>query len=198
MPRKEDVNATLDNAKDPSQPLATNPSLGDITSFASSQPAGTAAPTNTTQAVQSPDVPLAVGTPNWEKDLGQRMAWMMQNQTHRAELQVTPLHLGPLHLQIELNGSQASVSFTTPHANVRETIENALPQLREMLETQGLQLSGAGVHQQGAGHHTGEAWQGRQETPWQGRRRGVESVHSEPLVSQLSASRSRRLVDYFA
>ncbi len=188
--------AALDNAKDSSLPPVTTQNPGDPSLLASSFSAGAAPSAHNAAAAQSPDVPLAIGTPDWEKDLGSRINWMVQNQVQRAELQITPAHLGPLNLQIELNGSQASVSFTTPHAAVRETINNALPQLREMLEGQGLQLSGAGVHHQSAGDNTG-GWQGQQpEAPRSWTRRGENIVETVPTVAPQTVQRS--LVDYFA
>ena len=188
---------TLTTAKDPSSPAITNTaSGGDTTLLTASLSPATKPATDAAQSTQSPDVPLTLGAPGWEKELGQRVAWMMQNQVHRAELQVTPAHLGPLNLQIELNGSQASVSFTTPHAAVQETIQSALPQLREMLEAQGLQLAGAGVHQQGAGDNTG-GWQAQQqEVTRSWGRRSDTTVETETSISAVSSSRS--LVDYFA
>ncbi|CAK0749772.1 flagellar hook-length control protein FliK [Gammaproteobacteria bacterium] len=142
---------------------------------------------------QSPDVPIVLGAPNWETDLAQRVSWVSQHQIQRAELQITPAHLGPIDLHIEIKDGQTLVSFTTPHSMVREAIQNALPQLREMLEAQGLQLAGAGVHQQGSGNATGRWWKQQESLRNDIHRTNV--LTEKPLLEKRS---SRGLVDYFA
>ena len=154
-------------------------------------------PSGRTDAV-SPETPLPLGSPQLETELGQRVHWAVQHQTQQVELRVTPPNLGPLDLQIGLKDGQALVSFTTPHAVVRDAIETALPKLREMLEGQGLRLADAGVHQQGSGNGTrGERWQ-PQQTPWGEQRPLREDSPSEPLLRRNPILSRGRKIDYFA
>ncbi|CAK0757381.1 flagellar hook-length control protein FliK [Gammaproteobacteria bacterium] len=188
---ENDFNDVLTATKDSaSQSIVDAPNAGDSSMLSSSV---APPPLLGKEVGQSPEVPLALDTPHWETDLGQRVNWAVQHQLQRAELQITPEHLGPLNLQIEIKDGQTLVSFSTPHASVRQTIENSLPQLREMLETQGLQLAGAGVHQQGSGN-TSKGWWQQQELSRNEGRRGKEAVNA-PVLRPVS---SRGLVDYFA
>ncbi|CAK0750088.1 flagellar hook-length control protein FliK [Gammaproteobacteria bacterium] len=146
----------------------------------------------------SPETPLPLASPQLETELSQRVHWAVQHQTQQVELRVTPPNLGPLDLQVELKDGQALVSFTTPHAIVRDAIETALPKLREMLEGQGLRLADAGVHQQGSGSGArGERWQ-PQQTPWGERRPFREDSPSEPLPRRNPMLSRGRKIDYFA
>ena len=82
------------------------------------------------------EVPM--GQPKWEQALGNRVQWMINNNHLRAELRLNPPQLGPLDVRISIEGEQTSINFASPHGLVRESLENALPQLREMLSATGL------------------------------------------------------------
>jgi flagellar hook-length control protein FliK len=95
-----------------------------------------------------PDTPLALQEGNWEKPIGQQLLWMAQHQTQRAEIRVDPPHLGPIEVHLSLNDDQAKVNFFSHDAAVRETLENALPKLRDLFDSQGMQLNQANVSDQ--------------------------------------------------
>lgn len=95
-----------------------------------------------------PDMPLALQEGNWEKPLGQQLLWMAQNQTQQAEIRVDPPHLGPIEVHLSLNDDQAKVSFFSHDVAVRETLENTLPKLRDLFDSQGMQLNQANVSDQ--------------------------------------------------
>jgi flagellar hook-length control protein FliK len=66
----------------------------------------------------------------------------------RAELQLNPAEMGPVTVQIVLDGNQAQVSFQAQQAETRQALEQSLPELAAALQGQGLTLSGGGVFQQ--------------------------------------------------
>lgn len=90
--------------------------------------------------------PLTNGS--WGDDLGQKIIWMVAQREQTAELHLNPPHLGPLDVVLSVSGDQATALFASPHAAVRNAVEQALPKLREMLADNGLMLSNATVSDQ--------------------------------------------------
>ena len=62
---------------------------------------------------------------------------MLDNQLNGAKLQVNPPQLGPIELQIAVQGDHAQVWMSTHSAATREALESSLPRLREVLGAQG-------------------------------------------------------------
>ncbi|MCW9014745.1 MAG: flagellar hook-length control protein FliK [Gammaproteobacteria bacterium] len=85
--------------------------------------------------------------PGWSNSIAERISWMINGNFQHAELKLNPAHLGPLEIKLAINDDQASVSFVTAHAPVREALDVAMPRLREMLEQQGLNLADVDVSQ---------------------------------------------------
>ncbi len=88
------------------------------------------------------------GTGPFPDDLGQRVLTLVQQGTHDARLSVHPEHLGEIHVHLRMDGNAAEVAFSSPHAPVRDALEQSLPRLRDMLGDAGLSLQQATVHHQ--------------------------------------------------
>jgi flagellar hook-length control protein FliK len=56
--------------------------------------------------------------------------------------------MGPVAVQIVVDGSQAQVSFHAAQAETRQALEQSLADLAAALQSQGLTLAGGGVFQQ--------------------------------------------------
>ncbi|HSB96388.1 MAG TPA: flagellar hook-length control protein FliK, partial [Spongiibacteraceae bacterium] len=95
-------------------------------------------------------VALPVGSSGWSDAVVDKVMWFSANQLSNAEIKLNPPDLGPLQVRISTQHDQASVVFSSPHAAVREALDQALPRLRDMLGGQGIQLSDASVGGQGA------------------------------------------------
>jgi hypothetical protein len=95
---------------------------------------------------QTIDVPLRDA--RWAESLGNRVMWMLNQDKAGAELKLHPPQLGPLEIHVSLEGEHTSVSFIAHHAAVREALESAIPKLREMLGSGGLNLANVDVSQQ--------------------------------------------------
>lgn len=93
-------------------------------------------------------VEVKVGAPGWDNVFSQRVAWAATNQHQVAELRLNPPNLGPVEVRITITNDQATASFVSSHASVRESIEAALPKLREMLGESGLTLGNVNVSSQ--------------------------------------------------
>lgn len=94
----------------------------------------------------------AISTPindqRWSQNFGEKIVWMARNDQQQAHLNINPAHLGPVQITLSLSGDQASASFASPHAEVRQAIEDSLPRLREMLSGAGINLGNADVGSQ--------------------------------------------------
>lgn len=86
-----------------------------------------------------------VGHPNWSNEVGDKMTWMVTQQKQSADLVLNPPQLGRIEVSLTVNGDQASATFTSPNAAVRDMLENSLPRLREILAGSGLNLGQADV-----------------------------------------------------
>ncbi len=91
------------------------------------------------------DLRAPVGTPAFNDELGGRLTWMAHQGVESGSLQLSPEHLGPLEVRIQVQDGAASVWFGANHADTRAALEQALPHLRQMFASQGLTLSDAGV-----------------------------------------------------
>jgi len=89
--------------------------------------------------------------PAWSRAMGQRAIMMAQYGPRSAEIQLDPPELGAMQIRIHLGAQdQVSVSFSSPHAAVRDAIEQQMPRLKEMFAEQGLELGQSSVSDQSA------------------------------------------------
>lgn len=97
-------------------------------------------------ATTSATVSVPVGNSGWSDAVVDKVMWFSANQINSAEIKLNPPDLGPLHVRISTQQDQTtSVVFSSPHAAVRDALDQALPRLRDMFGGQGLQLSDASV-----------------------------------------------------
>ena len=87
-----------------------------------------------------PPVEIPMSNARWSGAVAQRALVAIQQGLQQAEIRVTPAHLGPIEMHIQLQDERASVTMISPHAAVRELLEAATPRLRELLEQQGISL----------------------------------------------------------
>ena len=94
-------------------------------------------------AVEAP-----VRSPVFAQELGDKMIWLAGRQSQVAEMVLNPPQLGSLEVRLTLSGSEAGAQFYSANPVVRETIESALPRLRDMLAQAGINLGEANVRDQ--------------------------------------------------
>ena len=89
----------------------------------------------------------------WPQQLGQTLARLTSQGgagEQQVELRLHPAELGSLGVTLKLGEHGAQAQFFSAHAQVRQALEQAIPQLREALAEQGIQLGDASVSDQGA------------------------------------------------
>ncbi|HEX6018597.1 MAG TPA: flagellar hook-length control protein FliK [Burkholderiaceae bacterium] len=86
--------------------------------------------------------------------LGHQVALWVRDGVQEARLHLHPAELGPVAVQIALDGQTARVDFTAPVAATRDSIEQSLPALAAALRESGFTLTGGGVssHTGGRSH----------------------------------------------
>ena len=83
--------------------------------------------------------------PRWADDFGARVSLMIRAGESTASLQLTPVDMGPVEVNVTVKDSQASIHFGASQADTRALIEASLPRLRELLASQGFNLMDASV-----------------------------------------------------
>jgi flagellar hook-length control protein FliK len=78
-----------------------------------------------------------VDSAEFPQSLADRVSFMVDNGWSSAKLQVNPPQLGPIELQIAVQGDHAQVLMSTHSALTRDALESSAPRLREMLSSQG-------------------------------------------------------------
>lgn len=120
-------------------------------------PLGNAAMTAATatphRAHEASATPTAIASPlhdrsTWTQEFGDRIVWMAKQDQQSADIRITPANLGPVQISLNIEDGKASAVFASPHAEVRQAIEEALPRLREMLNGAGISLDQANVGSQ--------------------------------------------------
>lgn len=136
-------------------------------------------------------VPGAVGTPAWKNALGAEVCLLVERGIGAATLRVSPEHLGPVEVRIDFSDDSASVWFTASHVDTRAALADALPRLRDMLASVGVNLGEAGVHREApdGSHRHGTAPPGAGGPPASG-------VEPRALVTRFDAANG--LVDEYA
>ena len=90
-----------------------------------------------------------------EQEVSEQVAFWVHQKVQNASLSIQ--HEGkPIQVQVQLNGQEAHVRFAADDEQARHLLADSQSQLRELLQAQGLNLSGVsvdagGAHQQGAG-----------------------------------------------
>lgn len=122
--------------------------------------------------------------------LAAQVGYLVRDGVQQARLTLNPAEMGPVTVQIAVQGQQAQVDFAVTSAATRAALENSLSHLAAALQEAGLTLSGGGVSQQ---HEPRQPpGQGRPDQP------GGRALHGSdeaPAVQSPTAVPSARRID---
>ena len=93
-------------------------------------------------------LPATPGSADFGAQLAAQVTTYVRAGVQHARLQLNPAELGPVSVHIQLDGQTALVHLMAEHAQTRQALEQALPQLASCLRDAGLTLTGGGVFQQ--------------------------------------------------
>ena len=91
------------------------------------------------------EVATPLRDPAWANDFSQKIVWLASNDKQSAQITLNPPDMGPIEISLNLSKDGANAFFVSTNAEVRETIEAALPRLKEMLADVGIQLGQSNV-----------------------------------------------------
>ena len=152
--------------------------------------------TPTTQA--STDIRTPLRDENWSQSFGESIVWLSKNNQQSAQLNINPPELGPVQIHLKLNGDQATAAFASPHAEVRQAIEDAMPRLRELLAGAGIDLGQTNVGSQMAQQERGNQGQTPDSPRFSGDkailREDIGSAGTRPVMTERSG---QGMVDLF-
>lgn len=90
--------------------------------------------------VLAPGQPLNMQQPNLSEAVVDRVMWLSSQNLKSAEIQLDPAELGRMEIRIDMSKEHSQVTFLSPHAGVRETLEGQMQRLRDMFAQQGMSM----------------------------------------------------------
>ena len=111
------------------------------------------APTTLHDVAPPPTVllPTPLDAPDFSHALGLQVSMLAKGGIQQAELQLNPADMGPVSVQIVMDGTRAQVDFGADLAATRHAIEAGMPALASALRDAGFTLAGGGVSQHSRG-----------------------------------------------
>lgn len=144
-------------------------------------------------------VATPVRDPHWGAEFSQKVVWVAGQDKQTAQLTLNPPQLGPVEVTINVSHDQATAVFSSPHSEVRQAIETAMPQLREAFAAAGIELGQASVNSESFRQQ-----QGNEQRPGQPRGNGEgviladDSGGDASTMATTKISQGLGLVDTFA
>jgi flagellar hook-length control protein FliK len=122
--------------------------------------------------------------------------WVSQN-VQNAELKLDGLGQSPVEVSISVQGNEAHITFRTDEAQTRSVLEAASAHLKDMLQREGMVLTGVSVGTSGSGDSSGSERRARQAA----RQGAIAPLQVATITTQDSSRRantvSGRSVDLF-
>lgn len=129
-----------------------------------------------------------------EPALAETVSYWVSHGVQTAELTLEGFGDDPVEVSIMLNGDQAQIDFRTDQEEVRQALENASDQLKEMLSGEGVQLTGVSVGSSGKGGSGGGT---RQEHSTVQKFMRADATPTTPVVTRSANPSVGRSLDLF-
>lgn len=147
-----------------------------------------------------PGQPLNMQQSGLSEAVVDRVMWLSSQNLKSAEIQLDPAELGRMEIRIDMSKEHSQVTFLSPHAGVRDTLEGQMQRLRDMFAQQGMSMD-VNVSDQSAQGRQGEG--DAESRDGRGALAGVTADEGEVLHSALEISggrtgEARGLVDFYA
>ncbi len=92
-----------------------------------------------------------------ETALAETVSYWVSHDVQNAELTLDGFGDDPVQVSISMQGEQTQIDFRCDQLEVRQALENAAPELKELLSNQGLSLAGWSVGSSGRDNMAGDA-----------------------------------------
>ena len=128
-------------------------------------------------------ITTVVETPTLGPDMGvaEQIAFWISTDVHKAELKLDGIGKDAVEVSIRMNGNEAHVAFRTDELQARSALEGAADHLKELLQREGLVLTGVSVGTSGS-----------PDTGADDRKQQQERRQTASVVVQVSSSEIRR------
>ena len=168
--------------------------------------AGTAPPSVPVTAQADPlTTPLRVPDPALQHELraeqfaeqvGRRLLQQIREDRWTVNLQLDPQRLGPMEIELQLEGNQVTAQVGVANAEVRHLLESALPKLRESLDSAGLNLANWSFAQSGAREYREFAQQSAAAAA-KAAPKGIEGAIEDEAPRRVTEDSASRVVDVY-
>lgn len=141
-------------------------------------------------------LPAPPGSAEFGPQISTQVVTFVREGVEHAQLQLNPAEMGPVSVQIQLDGATARVHLSAENPQTRQALEQAMPQLAGSLREAGLTLTGGGVFEQPRQGSNGNPDPDR----GPGRRSDLRDPPDSPVapVSRSTAPARRGVVDLVA
>ena len=157
--------------------LPTSTSIGETNpTFAAQLQSAHVTGNNRLERSDSPlEIRSRIHEAGWQGEFTQKLTWMASNDKHSAVLTLNPPQLGPVEVSLKIDNGNAAASFVSASQEVREAIESAMPRLKEMLASAGIDLGQTSVGTQSFAQQQAE-YEGRE-------RRGSPLINDNDILT---------------
>jgi flagellar hook-length control protein FliK len=136
---------------------------------------------------------VSFGQAGWAERIGRQILLQSAQGNSTAQIQLDPPELGSLVIKLQIVDQTATVNFASPHAMVRDALEQQVQRLQEMFKEQGMNLLDVSVSDQSANSRQDSERQSAKNAN-SSERSGDPSEQESPVIVRQSMS----LIDYYA
>ena len=172
------------------------PSLPPLPAWAAAQAASPVSAASDPTRVAQSQVSAPVDSPAFAPALATQVRWLVREGMQEARLSLNPAEMGPVTVQIVIDGRDARIDLRADVAATRQALEASLPVLAAALDDSGLRLAGGGVHD-GASARQGQPGAGF-DTPRRSAAQGEPATAVVAPAPLRGGGRERGLVDLVA
>lgn len=145
--------ATIESKSLP--PISTDPSVAKQSTDTPSSDSFASMMTNTNATVMTDSTLHSteeinrsnayLNTGNWQQEINQKVIWMSHSGQQSATLMLNSPELGPLQVVVNVNQAHAQAHFLTDNPQLRQTLEDGMAHLRDMMKQSGVELGQTNV-----------------------------------------------------
>ena len=149
------------------------------------------APTALREVAPPPTVllPTPFDAADFSQALGIQVSVLARGGVQHAELQLNPAEMGPVSVQIVMDGTRAQVDFGADMAATRQAIEAGMPALASALRDAGFTLAGGGVSQHSRGRSDNSDERGQAVNGTRGARRLADDAQRDAEATARTTTR---------
>lgn len=131
------------------EPLSADTASANTNTLSAAAAAAAGGAKQAPATVHHDSAELTVQTPvrdaNWANDLGQKVVWLANNDKQSAQITLNPPQMGPIEVSVKIDNGSATASFVSASQETRDALETAMPRLREMFASAGIELGQTNV-----------------------------------------------------